>query len=352
MKGLFAHQSMHFYSLFRPLIYTLTPEQAHSVTIELLRLGGSNGLTRWILREFFRPVRSGPAVETFGLRFSNPIGMAAGYDKDGLGWRGLACLGFGHIELGTVTPLAQPGNPKPRVFRLVEDQAVINRMGFPGKGADFLARRLKGSRPKGLVLGVNIGKNKATPLEAAAEDYTRLVDVFAPLADYLVVNVSSPNTPGLRSLQSRQALEEILAPVNTARLAAQQKLNKRVPILVKLAPDLDDSDMDGALEAVLACGMDGLIAANTTLRRDGLSSPLASETGGMSGAPLGSYSLSFLNRVIKRLDGKLPVIASGGVMDADGARQRLDAGAVLVQLYTGLIYAGPGLVKTIVDAGL
>ena len=341
---------MNLYSIFRPLIYKLTPEQAHTVTIDMLRLGGSNPVTRWVLRRYFQPRQPGPAVEAFGLRFPNSLGMAAGYDKDGLGWRGLRCLGFGHIELGTVTPLAQPGNPKPRVFRLVDDQAVINRMGFPGKGASFLAGRLQGARPKNLILGVNIGKNKATPLETAAEDYTQLVDVFAPLADYLAVNVSSPNTPGLRSLQSRQALEGILAPVQAARVAAQTTLKRRVPVLVKLAPDLADSDLDGALEAVLACGMDGVIAANTSLCRDGLRSAQASEAGGLSGAPLGEYSLSFLRKVVQRLDGRLPVIASGGVMDAAGARQRLEAGAVLVQLYTGLIYAGPGLVKTILDA--
>jgi len=341
---------MQFYPLLRPLIYALTPEQAHAATIALLRLGG--GLAPWLLSAFFRPRRAGPPVEAFGLRFANPLGMAAGYDKDGLGWRGLACLGFGHIELGTVTPLAQPGNPKPRVFRLVEDKAVINRMGFPGKGADFLAGQMRGARPAGLVLGVNIGKNKATPLEEAAGDYTRLVERFAPLADYLAVNVSSPNTPGLRSLQSRQALEGILGPVNQARQEAARRLGRRVPLLVKLAPDLQDADLDGALEALLACQMDGVIAANTTLRRDGLRSPLAAETGGMSGAPLGEFSLGFLKKVVRRLDGALPVVASGGVMDAQGARQRLEAGAALVQLYTGLIYAGPGLVKQILDSGL
>jgi len=225
-------------------------------------------------------------------------------------------------------------------------------MGFPGKGADFLARRLRGPRLPGLVLGVNIGKNKVTPLEEAVQDYTRLVDVFAPLADYLAVNVSSPNTPGLRTLQSRQALEGILGPVNASRRAAEAKIGRRVPVLVKLAPDLEEADLDGALEAVLGCEMDGVIAANTSLRRDGVSSPMASETGGLSGAPLGQFSLDFLRKVVGRLDGRLPVVASGGVMDAAGARSRLDAGAVLVQLYTGLIYSGPGLVKEILDAGL
>jgi len=278
--------------------------------------------------------------------------MAAGYDKDGFGWRGLACLGFGHIELGTVTPLPQPGNPAPRVFRLVEDQAVINRMGFPGRGAAFLARRLRGPRPKGLVLGVNIGKNKNTPLETAETDYVSLVKTFAPLADYLAVNVSSPNTPGLRELQSRQSLTRILKPVHEARLLALGKKKKPTPIFVKLAPDLDDVDLDDALQAVLENNMDGVIAANTTLRRPSLASSLAAETGGLSGAPVGPISQGFLEKVVRRLDGRLPVIASGGVMNALDAQARLDAGAALVQLYTGLIYSGPGLVKDILNAGL
>ena len=343
---------MNLYSALRPIIYLLTPEQAHESTIAMLRLSGSNPLSRTILTMIFRSRRQGPAVNAFGLSFSNPLGMAAGYDKDGLGWRGLGTLGFGHIELGTVTPVAQPGNPKPRVFRLVQDKAVINRMGFPGKGADFLARRLRVARPSNLILGVNIGKNKVTPQEAAAQDYVHLVKVFAPLADYLAVNVSSPNTPGLRDLQSRQALEGILGPVNAARREAERKSGKRVPVLVKLAPDLTDTELDGALEAVLGCEMDGVIAANTSIRREGLTSPMAIETGGLSGAPLGDFSLEFLRKVVRRLDGRLPVVASGGVMAAAGARSRLDAGAVLVQLYTGLIYSGPGLVKDILDAGL
>ncbi len=343
---------MRIYSALRPMIYLLTPEQAHETTIQLLRIGGSNILTSWMLSQIFRARRAGPVCEVAGLRFPNPIGMAAGYDKDGFGWRGLACLGFGHIEVGTVTPLAQPGNPRPRVFRLVDDQAVINRMGFPGRGASFLAGRLRGNRPSGLILGVNIGKNKNTPLETAEADYVSLVETFAPLSDYLAVNVSSPNTPGLRTLQSRQALTRILAPVDAARKKEAEKKRRPLPVFVKLAPDLADADLDEALEAVLESHMDGVIAANTTLSRPSLRSPLQGETGGLSGAPLGAYSLSFLQKVVRRLDGRLPVIASGGVMDAAGAQARLDAGAALVQLYTGLIFAGPGLVKEILDSGL
>ncbi|NLG96975.1 MAG: quinone-dependent dihydroorotate dehydrogenase [Chloroflexi bacterium] len=340
------------YKTLRPLIYRLTPEQAHHVTITLLRLAGAVPPARSLLDRLFRPRVPGPQVQVFGLTFANPLGMAAGYDKDGLGWRGLACLGFGHIELGTVTPRPQPGNPQPRLFRLVEDRAVINRMGFNNCGADFMARRLRGPRPKGFVLGVNIGKNKVTPLENAAEDYLTLLRVFAPLADYLAVNVSSPNTPGLRSLQTRAALEGILKPLAAEKQQQANRLNRNVPVLVKLAPDLTDEELDAALEVILETGMDGVIINNTTISRPPLRSPLAAETGGLSGAPICSLSQAMTEKVAWRLNGRLPIVASGGVMSAADAQARLDAGASLVQLYTGLIYEGPGLVKQILDSGL
>ena len=340
------------YKTFRPLIYRLTPEQAHTVTIQLLRLAGALPPAAALLRAFFQPRRSGPTVRQFGLNFSNPLGMAAGYDKDGLGWRGLACLGFGHIELGTVTPRPQPGNPQPRLFRLVEDRAVINRMGFNNHGADFLARRLSGPRPKNVILGVNIGKNKVTPLEEANQDYLTLLRVFAPLCDYLAVNVSSPNTPGLRSLQTRSALEELLQPLAVERAAQAERLGRPVPVLVKLAPDLNDEDLDGALEAILGSGMDGVIINNTTISRPALRSRHAGETGGLSGEPMTSLSLEMTRKVANRLGGRLPIVASGGIMNTADAQARLDAGAALLQLYTGLIYEGPGVVKQILEAGL
>lgn len=340
------------YKTLRPLIYRLTPEQAHTITIGLLGLAGSIPPAAALLRAIFRPRNSGPHVQAFGLDFTNPLGMAAGYDKDGWGWRGLACLGFGHIEVGTVTPRPQPGNPQPRLFRLVEDRAVINRMGFNNRGAGYLARRLQGKRPKGLVLGVNIGKNKITPLEEAALDYLALMRTFAPLADFLAVNVSSPNTPGLRSLQSRAALEGILQPLSLEKQAQKKQLNKNVPVLVKLAPDLSEEELDGSLEAILGCQMDGVIINNTTISRPLLNSRHASEQGGLSGAPITALSLEMTRRVSRRLEGRLPIISSGGVMCAADAQARLDAGASLVQLYTGLIYEGPGLVKQILDRGL
>ncbi|WP_322807148.1 quinone-dependent dihydroorotate dehydrogenase [Thermanaerothrix sp.] len=343
---------MNVYALLRPLIFRLSPETAHHGVITLLRLGGSSPLTRAMLRAWFKPQVQGPPVRVMGLSFCNPLGLAAGFDKDGLAWRGLACLGFGHLELGTVTPRPQPGNPTPRVFRLVEDQAIINRMGFPSRGADFLARQLRGKRPADVVIGVNIGKNRQTPLEEAAQDYLYLFQVFAPWCDYLAINVSSPNTPGLRQLQQRQMLEALLRPLAEARDDQAPHLGRRIPLVVKIAPDLDDEALDAALEAILGCGMDGVIVSNTTIRRDGLRSPLAGETGGLSGLPLNDLNTNMIRKVVKRTGGKLPVIASGGVMGPHQAQEKLDAGAVLVQLYSGLIYAGPGLVKRILEYGL
>lgn len=328
------------YALLRPLIFRLDPERAHHLTLRLLQVTGALPPAAWAIARLLQaPDRP---VSAFGLSFRNPVGLAAGYDKDGLAWRGLAALGFGHVEVGTVTPLPQPGNPKPRVFRLVEDQAVINRLGFPGRGADFLAARLRGPRPAGLVLGVNIGKNKDTPNEEAAQDYLSLLATFAPLADYLVVNVSSPNTVGLRRLQARDALEGLLGEIAAARAA-----HRPVPLLVKLAPDLDDAELDDAIGAILASRMDGIIAANTTVARQALKSAQAGESGGLSGRPLAALSQAILEKTVARMDGALPVISVGGIMTPEDATRRLDAGAVLVQLYTGLVYAGPGLVREI-----
>ena len=278
-------RAQRLYDLVRPLIFRMQPETAHHVTLALLRMGGAVAPARGLLSAAFRPTAANRTVQAFGLTFPNAVGLAAGYDKDGLGWRGLATLGFGHIEVGTVTPRPQAGNPGPRVFRLVEDRAVINRMGFPNRGAEFVARRLGGKRPAGLILGVNIGKNLTTSLEHAAEDYLSLVTTFAPLADYLAINVSSPNTPGLRSLQTRSALEALLRPLDAERRVQSQLLGRHVPLLVKLAPDLTSDELDGALEAILAADIDGVITSNTTLSRKGLTSALASESGGMSGAP-------------------------------------------------------------------
>jgi dihydroorotate dehydrogenase len=335
------------YRSIRSLLFRLEPEQAHVLTLRLIRFADFFPGLREALRAYFA-APSYP-VQALGVSFPNPVGLAAGYDKDGLGWRGLACLGFGHIEVGTVTVRPQPGNPKPRVFRLVDEQGLINRLGFPGRGADFVARRLKGRRPAGLVLGVNLGKNKDTPLEEAAMDYLALLRIFAPLGDYLAINVSSPNTVGLRRLQGRQALLSLLKVLADERKKQEALLGRRVPIVVKLAPDLNDEELDDALDVIQSTGMNGVIATNTTIGRNGLVSPLAKETGGLSGAPLRQISTAMIRRICQITSGKLPVIGVGGIDSPQSAREKLDAGACLVQIFTGMIYQGPGLVKKIIS---
>ncbi len=291
-------------------------------------------------------------MEVFGLKFKNPIGLAAGYDKDGIAMRGLETLGFGHLEIGTVTPRPQPGNPRPRVFRLVEDQAVINRMGFPGEGASRVAGRFSPivQRSRSIVLGINLGKNKDTPLEEAANDYVSLMKSFSTLADYLAINISSPNTVGLRRLQGRDLLESLLRAIAEERSSLLLGSGRHLPILVKIAPDLSEAELNDALDVILQTGMDGVIATNTTLEREDLRSSHQSETGGLSGLPLRIRSEVVLRQVLKRLNGRIPVVSVGGIMSPADAKRRLDMGAALVQVYTGLVYAGPGLVQKIIRA--
>lgn len=330
------------YQYIRPFLFRLDPEKAHNLTVRLLKLAGSLPMVRTLLRRVYAPQKQRP-VEVFRLTFPNAVGLAAGYDKDGMAWRGLATLGFGHIEVGTVTPRPQAGNPKPRVFRIPQEEAVINRMGFPGRGADFVARQLS-PRSASIILGVNIGKNKDTPNEEAAQDYLYLMETFAPLADYLAVNVSSPNTIGLRRLQARDALEGLLGQLTKAR--RESPLAR--PILVKLAPDLTDKELDDALGAILDTGIDGVIATNTTIGREGLDSPVREEGGGLSGLPLRQRSTEMIRQIHHRTGGALPIVGVGGIMSPTDAQEKLDAGASLVQVYTGMIYGGPGFVKEIV----
>jgi len=334
------------YSLSRALLFRLDPEAAHGVSLKTIaRVGRVPGLRAVVAAQFSVP--EAEPVEVFGLRFPNRVGLAAGYDKDGDGWRGLACLGFGHIEVGTVTPEPQPGNPKPRIFRLVEERSVINRMGFPGRGADYVAAQLRGRPRGGAIIGVNIGKQKTTELEDAAGDYEQLVDVFAPLADYLAVNISSPNTPGLRKLQERGFLGALLGRVAARRDRAADDIGRRVPVLVKLAPDLEDEQLLTAVDVISESGLDGIIATNTTISRDGLDHPRAGEEGGLSGAALTEMSTRIISRITEHTGGSIPIVGVGGIMGPEDARAKLDAGATLVQLYTGLVYEGPGLVKRI-----
>jgi dihydroorotate dehydrogenase len=359
------------YSLFRSLLFRLDPESAHRLTLHAIRIAGNFPLSNWYLTQIYK-APSKP-VQAFGLTFKNPVGLAAGYDKDAVAIKGLAALGFGHLEIGTITPRPQPGNARPRVFRLLEDEAVINRMGFPGMGMQYVSDQLSvssGQLP--IVLGVNLGKNKETPLENAAEDYVNLMKTFAPLADYLTINISSPNTVGLRRLQGREMLEQLLGAIQKEREISLSLLSPRfdspalaygasvatapfsasrrgrfLPILVKLSPDLSDEELDDSIGVILDKGMDGIIATNTTLAREGLRSRHKIEAGGLSGSPLRVRSEAILRQVVKRVDGKIPIVSVGGIMNPDDAKRRLDLGAILIQLYTGLVYEGPSLVKRI-----
>ena len=336
------------YRCIRPILFNLSGENAHTLTLKLIGLSGQIAPVRYVLDKIYQPKTAEP-IECFGLRFPNRVGLAAGYDKDGEAIAGLSTLGFGHIEIGTVTPLPQPGNPKPRVFRMPEDQAVINRMGFPGKGAAYMVRQLKKRKPSNLILGINIGKNKDTPLTDAAGDYTTLVRQMAPYADYLAINISSPNTVGLRDLQHSQYLQDLLQAICETRTSMTDEIGRHVPLLVKLAPDMEPAALDQSLSVILDNPIEGIIATNTTISRPPLRSPYAAETGGLSGKPLTSLSTQVIAHIARQTGGKLPIIGVGGIHSPQDAQEKLDAGASLVQVYTGMIYQGPGLVKQIVE---
>jgi len=336
------------YDWIRPLLFRLDPEQAHNLILQMLGAAGELPVIERVLRRSFWFDPHKP-VHAFGLDFPNPLGLAAGYDKDGRAIRGLAGLGFGHLELGTVTPLPQSGNLRPRVFRLTQDRALINRMGFPNAGAHNLLGQIQEHRPKGVILGVNIGKGAGTPMADAAEDYLALLDTFYDEADYLAVNISSPNTPGLRELQERDRLEGLLSTLAARREILVKSSRGYVPILVKLAPDLSDAALDEACGAIGSCGMDGVIATNTTLSRHGLRDRKRIETGGLSGAPLRALATEVIRKLHGLTEGKLPIVGAGGVFGPEDARAMLDAGASLVQLFTGLVYQGPWLPRRILE---
>jgi dihydroorotate dehydrogenase len=340
---------MTLYERLRPILFRLDPERVHNLTLQLLHTVGRSPAFERALRRSFHFETNNP-VHAFGLEFPNALGLAAGYDKNGVAIRGLAALGFGHIELGTVTRVPQPGNPRPRVFRLRQDRALINRMGFPNAGAEQLVKRLGRPRPQGIILGVNIGKGASTPLEQASKDYLALLDTFYEKADYLAVNVSSPNTPGLRELQGQDVFDRLLS-----ELVARREMHIRAgrgytPILIKLSPDLSQADLDRACSTIIDSSLDGVIVANTTLDRAGLRSRERSEAGGLSGAPLRGRSTELIASVERFTQGRLPIIGVGGVFGPEDARSMLDAGAKLVQVFTGLIYEGPALPHRILKA--
>ena len=328
------------YRLLRPLLFRLDAEVAHHVGMWGLSLADLAPGIASAMRKNAKPERSSLKVRVAGLDFPNPVGLAAGLDKNAEAITGLFALGFGSVEVGTVTPRAQPGNPKPRIFRLKEHEALINRMGFNNEGMAAMASRLRELEWRPAPVGVNIGKNKDTPLESAVDDYVACAEKLSPLADYVAVNLSSPNTPGLRQLQEPEALAKLLTAVRT-RVVGR-------PLFLKIAPDLGDEAIDAAVDVAISCGTDGLICTNTTLTRP-VEHPLATEAGGFSGRPLFARSTEVVRRAFKRSDGKLPIIGVGGIFSGEDAWKKICAGATLVQVYSGFIYEGPALVREILN---
>lgn len=343
-KLLFAAMSDKLlYALARPLLFSLDPEAAHNLTLPSLKRAADCGLTRLIAQ---------PAADprtVMGITFPNPVGLAAGLDKDGAYIDGLAALGFGFIEVGTVTPRAQPGNPMPRMFRLPQANAIINRMGFNNGGVDAFVANVQASRfyqNKEGVLGLNIGKNADTPIERAADDYLHCLEKVYPYASYVTVNISSPNTKNLRQLQGASELDELLSRLKEAQQQLADRHSRYVPIALKIAPDIDGDQVKTIAAALLRHRMDAVIATNTTITRDAVKGlPHAEETGGLSGAPVFALSNAVIRALKTEVGDALPIIGVGGILSGADAQAKIDAGASLVQLYTGLIYRGPALVK-------
>ena len=331
------------YALARPILFSLDPENAHSLTMASLKVASSLGLTSILPKTPLDP------RTVMGITFPNPIGLAAGLDKNGDCVDGVASMGFGFVEVGTVTPRPQPGNPKPRMFRLTAAQALINRMGFNNHGVDALVANVQKSafyRKKMGVLGLNIGKNADTPIERAADDYLICLKKVYPFADYVAVNISSPNTKNLRQLQGASEIDSLLGQLKEAQLRLADEHKRYVPIAVKIAPDIDNEQIKAIAEALLKNKMDGVIATNTTITRDAVAGmPNAEQAGGLSGSPVTEMSNRVIRALKAELGGALPIIGVGGIMSGDDAKAKIDAGADLIQLYTGLIYRGPALVK-------
>lgn len=328
------------YTLLRPALFRLSPETAHHLTLASLQAASSLGLSGLMTPKIADDPRT-----VMGLSFPNPIGLAAGLDKNGECIDGLAALGFGFIEVGTITPLPQPGNPKPRLFRLPEASAIINRMGFNNHGVDALIANVKLANYQG-ILGINIGKNAATPIEHAASDYLICLRKVYPHADYIAVNISSPNTKNLRELQNDAALNDLLAQLKHEQQRLSDKHGKYVPLALKIAPDLTDEQIAQIARLLMQHSLDGVIATNTTLSREGVEHlPHAGESGGLSGLPVRDKSNLVIRKLAAQLQGALPIIGVGGILSGADAVEKIQAGAALVQIYSGLIYRGPALVK-------
>ncbi|MAK30716.1 quinone-dependent dihydroorotate dehydrogenase [Acinetobacter sp.] len=330
------------YSLARPMLFSLAPERAHELTLSMLKTAHKMGM----LRQTIQP----KPVTCMGIEFPNPVGLAAGLDKNGAYIDALAGLGFGFIEIGTITPRPQSGNPKPRLFRIPEAKAIINRMGFNNEGVDQLVENVKAAKFRG-ILGINIGKNADTPVENAVDDYLICLEKVYNYASYITVNISSPNTKNLRSLQSGDALTELLETLKKRQLELAEQYHHYVPLVLKVAPDLPHEDIQFISEQLLTFKIDGLIVTNTTLSREGVENlPFGNEAGGLSGAPVFEKSTECLRSFAKVLNDQIPLIGVGGITQGEHAVAKKDAGASLVQIYSGLIYTGPDLIKECVSA--
>jgi dihydroorotate dehydrogenase len=341
----FSFGNLVMYSLIRRLLFCLPTEMSHYLSLAAVSCLEKCGLSRLLVTS----VEDNPRM-VMGIEFPNPVGLAAGLDKDAKHINGLAALGFGFIEVGTVTPVAQPGNPQPRLFRLPEAEAIINRMGFNNLGVEHLLEQVRASGFKG-VLGINIGKNKDTPADKAVDDYLLCLRAVYPYASYVTVNLSSPNTPGLRDLQFGQPLIDLLAALKSAQSRLAEQHGKYVPMAVKIAPDMAEEDIRTVAEVFVEQGMDGVIATNTTIARDAVKGlPHGDEAGGLSGAPVRDSSTQVIKILADALQGRLPIIGVGGIADGTAAAEKIAAGASLVQLYTGFIYRGPALIAEAASA--
>ncbi len=333
---------MNLYPLLRPLLFSLDPETAHHVTLNLLNAAEKIGLSKLVYPEVVEQ-----PIKVMGLEFKNQVGLAAGLDKNGDYIDALAALGFGFIEIGTVTPRPQPGNPKPRLFRLPEYQAIINRMGFNNLGVEHLLMQVKQSHYSG-ILGINIGKNFDTPIEQASEDYLIGLRKAYPFASYITINISSPNTKNLRQLQQGDEIKMLLSLLKDEQVKLQQQHSKYVPLVLKIAPDLTSDEISHISALLLEFEIDGVIATNTTIARDKIADhPLAQEAGGLSGAPVKEAATTVVRGLAAELNGRCAIIAAGGILTAADAQEKIQAGASLVQIYSGLIYQGPQLVADI-----
>jgi dihydroorotate dehydrogenase len=332
--------------LVRPILIQFDPETIHHFTFKCFKLFQKSSLIKSIVSAQFKVKHPSLEREVFGLKFPNPVGLAAGLDKNAEAFEFLGSMGFGFVEIGTLTPKGQPGNPEPRLFRIVEDKALINRMGFNNHGVDDAVERLK-NRKSNIIIGGNIGKNKLTPNEEATNDYLKCFEALYPHVDYFVVNVSSPNTPNLRELQDKEPLKQLLNEI----MKLNQEKEKAKPVLLKIAPDVNNAQLDDIIEIVEETNIDGIVATNTTISRDNLSANPMKVTGigagGLSGEPLKKRATEVIRYIHNKTNGKIPIIGVGGIMSKEDAMEKIEAGASLVQIYTGFIYEGPPLIKSI-----